>query len=81
MIGPTAVTVDHHQTYPRLQLISAFLNAESDDDVLTILAVKEKPFQSVNATVLPDKSASEFAVTPIIGYLDFWGHWEVMNEV
>ena len=50
-----------------------FLNAESDDDVLTILAVKEKPFQSVGATVLPDKSASEFAVTPIIGYLDFWG--------
>ena len=43
---------------------------ESDDDVLTILAMKEKPFQSVGATVLPDESASEFAVATIIGYLD-----------
>ena len=40
-----------------------FVNTESDDDVLTILAMKEKPFQSVRATVLPDKSVSE---------LDFW---------
>ena len=50
-----------------------FANTESDDDVLTILAMKEKPFQSVGATVLPDKSASEFAVATIIGYLDFSG--------
>ena len=35
-----------------------FANTDSDDDVLTILAMKEKPFQSVGATVLPDKSAS-----------------------
>ena len=49
-----------------------FVNTESDDDVLTILAMKEKPFQSVGATVLPDKSVSEFAVATIIGYLDFW---------
>ena len=28
--------------------------------------------------MLPDKSASEFAVATIIGYLDFWGHQEVM---
>ena len=55
-----------------------FVNTESDDDVLTILAMKEKPFQSVGATVLPEKSASEFAVATIIGYLDFWGHQEVM---
>ena len=54
------------------------VNTESDDDVLTILAMKEKPFQSVGATVLPDKSASEFAVATIIGCLDFWGHQEVM---
>ena len=53
-------------------------NAESDDDVLTILAMKEKPFQAVGATVLPDKSASEFAVATIIGYLDFWRCQEVM---
>ena len=46
-----------------------FANTESDDDVLTILAMKEKPSQSVGATVLPDKSASEFAVATIIGYL------------
>ena len=55
-----------------------FVNTESDDDVLTILAMKEKPFQSVGATVLPDKSASEYAVATIIGYLDFCGHQEVM---
>ena len=50
-----------------------FVNTESGDDVLTILAMKEKPFQSVGATVLPDESASEFAVATIIGYLDFCG--------
>ena len=56
-----------------------FVNTESDDDVLTILAMKEKPFQSVGVTVLPDKSASQFAVATIIGYLDFcWRHQEVM---
>ena len=55
-----------------------FANTESDDDVLTIMAVKVKPFQSVGATVLPDKAASEFAVATIIGYLDFWGDQEIM---
>ena len=40
--------------------------------------MREKPFQSVGATVLTDKSASEFAVATIIGYLDFRGHQEVM---
>ena len=48
------------------------MNTGADDDVLTILAMKEKPFQSAGATVLPDKSASEFAVATIIEYLDFW---------
>ena len=57
---------------------SCFVNTESDDDVLTILAMKEKPFQSVGATVLLDTSASEFAVATIIGYSDFWGHQEAM---
>ena len=55
-----------------------FVNTESDDDALTIQAMKEKPFRSVGATVLLDKSANEFAVATIIGYLDFWGHQEVM---
>ena len=50
-----------------------FVNTESDDDVLTILAMKESPFQSVGATVLPDKSASVFAVATIIGYLGLLG--------
>ena len=63
---------------PMVAMVFCFANTESDDDVLTILAMKEKPFQSVGATVLPDKSASEFAVATIIGYLDFWGHQEVM---
>ena len=53
-------------------------NTESDDDVLTILAMKERLSQSVGATVLPDKSASDFGVATIIGLLDFWGHQEVM---
>ena len=44
-----------------------FANTQCDDAVLTILAMKEKPFQSVGATVLSDKSASEFAVATIIG--------------
>ena len=56
----------------------SFVNTGADDDVLTIQVMKEKPFQSVGATVLPDKSASEFAVATIIGYLDFWGHQEVI---
>ena len=55
-----------------------FVFTVSDDDVLTILAIKEKPFQSIGATVLPENSASEFAVATIIGYPDFWGHQEVM---
>ena len=55
-----------------------FVNTESDNDVLTILAMNESPSQSVGATVLPEKSASEFAVATISCYLDFWGHQEVM---
>ena len=47
-----------------------FVNTESDDDVLTILAMKEKPFPSVGATVLLDTSASEFAEATISGNLD-----------
>ena len=61
---------------PMVAMDFCFLNTESDDDVLTILAMREKPFRSVGATVLPDKSASEFAVATIIDYLDFWGHQE-----
>ena len=63
---------------PMVAMDFCFANTESDDDVLTILAMKEKPFQSVGATVLPVESASEFAVATITGYLDFWGHQEVM---
>ena len=57
---------------PMVAMDFCFVHTESDDDVLTILAMKEKSFQSVGVTVLPDKSASEFAVATIIGYLDFW---------
>ena len=39
--------------------------------------MKDKPFESVGATVLPDISASESAVPTIIGHLDFRGHQEV----
>ena len=65
---------------PMVAMDCCFANTESDDDVLTTLAMKEKPLQSIGATVLPDKSASEFAVAAIIGYLDFWGHQEVMID-
>ena len=58
-----------------------FANTGADDDVLTILAMKEEPFQSVGATVLPDKSASEFAVATIIGYLGIpRGHDQVRSR-
>ena len=73
------VTGPHRSDYgpppdiPMVAMDFDFANTESDDDVLTILAMNEKPFQSVGATVLPDKSASEFAVATIIGFLDFWG--------
>ena len=63
---------------PMVAMDFCFVNTDSDDDVLTVLAMKGKPSQSVGATVLPDKSASELAVATIIGYLDFWGHQEVM---
>ena len=55
------------------------MNTESDDDVLTILAMEESPFQSVGATVLPAQISECFCGGHnIIGYLDFWGHQEVM---
>ena len=54
---------------PMVAMDFCFVNTVSDDDVLKILAMKEKPFQSVDATVFLDKSASEFAVATIIGYL------------
>ena len=57
---------------PMVAMDFCLVNNESDDDVLTILAMKEKLVQSVGATVLPDKSASEFSLATIIGYLDFW---------
>ena len=57
---------------PMVAMDFCFVNTGSGDDVLTILAMKEKSFQSVGATVLLDKSASEFAVATTIGYLDFW---------
>ena len=52
-------------------------NTESDD-ALTILAMKEKPFQSARVTVMHDMSAIELAMTTGTGYLDFWGYQEVM---
>ena len=57
---------------PMVAIDFCFGNTESDDDVLKILAMKEKPFESVDATVFLDKSATEFAVATIIGYLVFW---------
>ena len=55
-----------------------FANTESDDDGLTIFARKEKPFQTVGASVHPDLSTSELVLAMGIGYLDSWGHREVM---
>ena len=55
---------------PMVAIDFCFVNTESDDDVLKILAMK-KPFESVDATVFLDKSATEFAVATIIGYLVF----------
>ena len=55
-----------------------FTNTESDDDVWTILAMNEKPFQFAGATVLPVKTVSKIAVATIIGYLDCWDRQEVI---
>ena len=55
-----------------------FTNTKSDDDVWTILAMKEKPFQFAGATVLPVKTVSKIAVATIIGYLDCWDRQEVI---
>ena len=54
-----------------------FENTESDDDASTISAGKEKPFQSVGATVLPDLSTSEFVLAMGTGYLDSWDHRDI----
>ena len=62
---------------PSVHLDFLFINTDLDDDVLTVLGIKEKPGQAVGATALPDKSASEFAVAAVTGYLDFWGHNDV----
>ena len=50
-----------------------FINTATDEEIITILSMKERPFQAVGATVLPDKSASGFAVATVTGYIDFWG--------
>ena len=55
-----------------------FTNTKSDDDVWTILAMKEKPFQFAGATVLAVRTVSKIAVTTIIGYLDCWDCQEVI---
>ena len=55
-----------------------FVNTEADDNLLTILALNEKPSQEVGATVLPEESASEFTVASTIGNMDFWGQQELM---
>ena len=55
-----------------------FTNTESVDDVWTILAMREKPFQFAGATVLPVRTVSEIAVATIIGYLDCWDRQEVI---
>ena len=52
-------------------------NTESDD-ALTILAMKEKPYQPAGVTVMYDMSAIEFAVTTGTGYLDFLEYQEVL---
>jgi hypothetical protein len=62
---------------PMVAMDFLFLNTDIDDEVLTVLSLKEKPGQAVGATALPDKSASEFAVAAVAGYLDFWG----LNDV
>ena len=51
---------------PMVAMDFCFVNTASDDDVLTILAMKE------TVPISWDKSASEFAVATIIGYLEFW---------
>ena len=48
------------------------------DDVLSILAMKEKPYQSAGVTVMHDMSATEFTVTTGTGFLDFWEYQKVM---
>ena len=73
MTGSIAVTFGPPPDIPMVAMDFCLANTESDDDRLTILAMKEKPFQSVGAIVLLEKSASEFAAATIIGYLDFWG--------
>ena len=49
------------------------------DDALTILVMKEKPYQSAGATAMHDMSAIEFAMTTGTGHLDFWEYQEVMS--
>ena len=78
MTGHTVVSEDHNQTFPWMQGISALTNTKSDDDVWTILAMKEKPFQFAGATVLAVRTVSKIAVTTIIGYLDCWDCQEVI---
>ena len=72
MTGLIAVTTGPPPDFLMVAMDFCFVNTESDDDVLTILAMKEKPFQSVGATVQSDKSVIEFAVATMKGFLDFW---------
>lgn len=47
------------------------VNTEVGDDLLAIL-------RAMCAAVQPEKSESEIAAATTIGYLDFWGHQEVV---
>ena len=55
-----------------------FVNTESDDDVLTMLANDRETIPSSWCDGVARQSESEFAVATTIGYLDFQGHQEVM---
>jgi hypothetical protein len=55
-----------------------FINTDRDDTIITILGLRERPRGAFGGAVLPNKSASEFAVNVVTGYIDFWGHTVVL---
>ena len=66
---------------PKVSFDYCFINIEADESTATVLALRERPHGAVGAAILPDKAASEYAVSCTTGYIDFWGHTAVMLKM
>ncbi len=60
-------------TVPVVSLDYCFLSREDEQDNATVLVMNLRPHGAAGAAQVPNKGASEFAVEPVLRYLDLWG--------